>query len=158
MRKGINSQSFLLTSETLPDTISWSPWSAGSVFNECAVFPWVLSRLTTSGSTPFAHAISTFSKPRAFCSLALTAPNAAWIFWKVTSAVANLGGLVGFFLGGLIERSIELSSSAPKGRSKAASAVGVERSGLIVVVNLTRTVKSAESWRGRSVKSHRAHY
>ena len=54
-------------------------------------------------------------------------------------------------MGGLIERSIEFSSSAPKGRSKAASAVGVERSGLIVVVNLTRTVKSAESWQSQSV-------
>ena len=155
--RGPYSQSLPLTPEPLPDTVTRSFWGASCAFNGCTDSPWVLSRLTTSGSTPFAHAISTFSKPRAFCPLALTAPNAAWIFWKVTSAVANLGGLVGFFLGGLIERSIAFSSSAPKGRSKVASAVGVERSGLIVVVNLTRTVKSAESWPSRSVNSHRAH-
>lgn len=149
--KDLYSQKRSLTSGTLPGTVMRSLCSVGCAFNECMGVLWVLSRCTTSGSTPFAHAMSTFSKPRAFWPLALTAPNAAWTFWKVTSAVANLGGLVGCFLGGLIERSIEFSSSAPNGRSKAASAVAVESSGLAVVVNLTRTVKSVESWQSPSV-------
>jgi hypothetical protein len=158
MRKGINSQSFLLTSETLPDTISRSPWSAGSAFNECTGLPLgskSLHDLWFDALCPRdIHVLQT-------ARLLPTRTNSTKCRLDLLEGHERRSKLRWFgriFLGGLDREEYQsFSSSAPKGRSKAASAVGVERSGLIVVVNLTRTVKSAESWRSRSVKSHRAH-
>lgn len=95
-----------------------------------------------SGSLPPAQEISIFSKPIEANSDEHTAAWASLILSKGTRAVANLGGFVGAFFGGFMERSIEDSSTGPKRVSNVFKDDGVIRSGYLVKGYFRRTVVS----------------
>lgn len=98
-----------------------------------------------SGSLPPAQEISIISKPIEADSDEHTAAWASLILSKGTRAVANLGGFVGAFFGGFIERSIEDSSTGPKRMSNVFKDDGVIRFGYLARGYFRRTVVSKGS-------------
>lgn len=102
-------------------------------------------RFSTSkmgGSLPAAHEISTSFRPFVSIPDAQTAACASVTLAKGMSAVANLGGLLGAFLEGFIDITMDLSSTVPKGDNKVNNDGGVVKLGYFESGYLTRTVVS----------------
>lgn len=125
----------VLTNESGKDEYGWLSFvgfivgavGAGFPLEPIPSFPLFFNHCTTSGSLPPAQDTSTDSNTP--LPDPTTAENASATFLNGMSAVAYFGGLVGFFLVGFIERTIDEASIEPNEERWVDIAKGVVRVG-----------------------------